>query len=195
MVLTDFIYLGSNFIFLLLPIAFFALKKYSVFLHTHLTQPIEEDIYFQRNNVRFHIIYKIILIGGISISILYMISVLFINLKILNIHQLTQVDFVYFIFTFSQILFSIILVYLIISLLLYYRFKANERHAFIQNQSVLISVTVLLGVFMNLILYYLLVGSLSLPILNFSSLEKVSVGDNEFSLLTVALLLIIVKLQ
>lgn len=192
--ITDYIFLGSNFIFILLPIAFFGLSRHSIFLQKHLTQPIENDRIFQNNNTRFFIIYRLILFGGIFTAALYFVSIVIINTNILTRPQLTQVSFIYFIFTFSQIVFSCIVIYLILFSLLFYRFKPEQRHLFIQAHAVVVSSFLLTGVLINIFLYYGVVKSQSLPALIVSSLSTLNILKNDLHPLIIVSILLIVSI-
>jgi len=159
----DLLFLGANIFFLIYPFALGILNRYSVYLEKHLLNPKDDEQNFQKSNTRFHILFRILSIGGIIASFILLIAIILINAKIVNAHHLTKIDITYFLFVVIQILYSFLVGFSIFFSFLYFRFKPDFRHVFIQKLSVILSIFIFAGAVINLILYYFLTENLILP--------------------------------
>ncbi len=179
----DLLFLGSNIFFLIYPFALGILNRYSAYLEKHLLNPSDGDQNFQKSNTKFHFLFRILTIGGITVSIVYLISIVLFNNKIVNAHLLTKLDFSYFIFIVIQISYSILVGFSIFFSFLYFRFRPDYRHKFIQKLSVLLSLFILVGATINTVMFYLLSKNLLLPGLLTFTPEKSDFLFKDFNLI------------
>jgi hypothetical protein len=173
----DLLFLGSNIFFLLFPFALGILNRYSAYLEKHLANPANGEQNYQKSNTKFHILFRILTVGGITASIIYFLSVILFNNKIMHAHHLTKLDFSYFVFIVIQILYSFLVGFSIFFSFLYFRFRPDYRHSFIQKLSVLLSIFILTGAVINIMMYLLLNENLLLP-----GLLTYTPGKSEFFL-------------
>jgi len=159
----DLLFLGSNIFFLIFPFALGVLNRYSAYLEKHLLSPKKSDQNFQKSNAKFHFLFRVLTLGGITVSIIYLISIVLFNNKIINAHHLTKLDFSYFLFIVMQIFYTIFVGFSIFFSFLYFRFRPDYRHSFIQKLSVILSLFILVGAVINIVMYYLLTENLLLP--------------------------------
>lgn len=160
------IFLGSILFFLLMPAGFYFLNKYSAFLHKHLTQPIEDDKIFLSNKTRFQVTFRILFLGGILLSIIYLLSALSISSGIVNNSaELSPSANYYFYFILIQIVLAFILLNFLLFSFLYYRLKPDERHPFIRKFTVITSSILFFNALFNIPYYFSVVKNQSLPIL------------------------------
>lgn len=159
----DLLFLGSNIFFLLFPLLLGFLNRYSVYLQKHIKDPSDDEQAFQKSNTRFHILFRILTIGGMVVGGIYLVSIILINNKILHTNQLTRIDLSYFVFITVQILYTLLFIFSIFFSFLYFRFRPDYRHTFIQKLSVVLSVFVLIGSSINIVLHYMITKNLILP--------------------------------
>ena len=178
----DLLFLGSTIFFLIYPFALGILNRYSAYLDKHLLNPSEGDQNFQKSNTKFHFLFRMLTIGGIVVSVIYLISIVIFNNKIINAHHLTKLDFSYFLFIVIQIFFSILVTFSIFFSFLYFRFRPDYRHKFIQKLSAVLSLFIFVGAVINIAMYYLLTENLLLPTLLTFTPGKSDFLVNDFNL-------------
>lgn len=190
--LYDYLFLGSNFSLLFLPIIFYFLNRYSCALQKAQAQnSLIDDKKFHALNSQFLILFKITFILIIVFSVLQIVSILIFNNELIKTNNLIKIDFAFFVFSFLQSLFLITNFFLTFFAFLYFKFKPDYRHHFVQKIFKLFTILIFAGGSTGLMLYYKLSLHLALPELLTYSSKSASLNFLELNLITYGPLLIL----
>ncbi|MCB0282893.1 MAG: hypothetical protein H6627_01520 [Calditrichae bacterium] len=110
----------------------FLVSRYSRALHESITTKVDDQKRFNRLNNKFHLFFKTSVIAGILLSLTQLISVMLFNFDLIKVNSLLYIDFKYIFFVVFQVLSFVIICSLLLLSLLYFRFKPDYRHNFLQ---------------------------------------------------------------
>lgn len=110
----------------------FMVSRYSRALHETLTLKVDDQKRFNRLNNKFHLFFRVTIIAGILLSFSQVISVMLFNFDLIKVNSLLYIDFKYIFFAVFQVLSFVIICGLLLLTLLYFRFKQDYRHYFLQ---------------------------------------------------------------
>jgi hypothetical protein len=143
----------------------FLVSRNSKALQESLKSKSEDQKRFNRLNSKFHIYFRLTIISGIAFAFTQLASVLMFNHELININSLLFIDFRYFIFIAGHIIFSVVTLAILVFSLLYFRFKPDYRHHFLQKLLRILSGIVFLFTVISLIFYQDLINGLAIPVL------------------------------
>jgi len=163
--LYDYFFIIANIALILLTVSIYVFNRYSVYLERNISQNIspDRDKIFNKINPKFHLLFKIILSGGLTFSVILLVAAILLNNHFTLANHLIKIDFLNFAFIAYQIVFSLSVIILIIFSLMYYRLKPDYRHQFIQGLSRVLFFIQLIGCIIGLFLYAVVTSNINMP--------------------------------
>ncbi len=175
--LNDYLFIGSTFFLLLIPIILYFLTQNSANIQRVLTQQNPtDDKKLQIYYARFHILFKIVIISTIVFSLVQLVALTIVNYDAINSDKLIKVDLVIFLLTTLQFIFALSNLVLIIFSFLYFRLKPSFRHPFIQRYFFYFSLVFIVSQLSAIVYYFLINSGFVLPELLTYSISNTSNG-------------------
>lgn len=179
----DIIFLSTNVYYLILPLVLLFFNKLSAYLGKYNTQTVDDEQLFSSNNIKFHLLFKLIFYSGIIISISSIVTIIIINSFFIQLNRLIQIDFTFFLLVIIYLVLSFSVLFILSLSLLYYRLKPDSRHPFIQRLSTLLSIISLTGSATSLLIYYGVLNRIIKPIIVLSEYRYFNQSEEIISLI------------
>ena len=162
---SEILFFSSTLFFIFLPILLYLIYRYSRKIEESFLSKNEDEKQFGRINNVFHFIYRLTVLSGIVFALIQIFSVIIFNNNLIYVNNLVHLNFWYFIYFILQIVFAAVISILLIFSFLYFRFRPDYRHHFLQRILKILAAISLLEGILSFLLYMNLIDGLILPVL------------------------------